>query len=817
MKLISCYIENFGNIQKRDFRFDGGLNCFCEKNGYGKTTLAAFLRAMFYGLKKTTARDREMGARERFYPFGGGKFGGNVTFEKGGKIYKIERFFGRRSATEDSVALYENGTPLAGAEERTAEFFDIDENSFARTLFVTAADTEAGATGDISKLLNGFVDNTDGESAKKILDEKIKNLKKKGDGGKIAELKNRLSRLKDEEQNLKSIGESLGGKYDNRNRLDGEIKELEARLEKERKRELELSKWQHYDEIKKSAQNDEREHEDILKRYPKGLPDGAEAEAFAEDAEQIKVLETTLSATSFGGEKESELKGLANRFSVGIPTGEELDEADAKCEGVARLEAEISGLEGALEKLTPREFPAGVPTDAEIEKYKGYLAEKGEKSGGRAARPNKKLFAVLCSAAAVAACAGAGLFAVSAVAGAVLLVAGLALAVAGIFVYFKGQLNGLKTDANGRESEVASFLVKYGYYTGAGVGADLNNLARDVKDREICLGEREKTLADLAQKRSLLKERQGGVASLLSRYGFSGVNVRAEMTELRALSGQYVRLNGEKEEIEGRNKANRERLNALYARTAAFTDKYGLRRTENASADAGRIRGDVARAAYLEKRISEAEKRAENYRAENGLDVRPDGAEADAGAKEKLDKLRKELLETDRDIAGCERETEGLDGIREEIEKCESGKIELERELKLLTATKEFLEKAEGNLRERYISPVRQSFLKYGDALEKTLGERAEFDKDFKITFERGGEKRSDGHLSSGQKSLCALCIRLAFIDNMYRDEKPFIIMDDPFVHLDGEHIGRALELLKELSGDRQIIYFCCHESRKIK
>ena len=40
MKLISCYIENFGNMKGRSFDFEKGLTSFCEHNGYGKTTLA---------------------------------------------------------------------------------------------------------------------------------------------------------------------------------------------------------------------------------------------------------------------------------------------------------------------------------------------------------------------------------------------------------------------------------------------------------------------------------------------------------------------------------------------------------------------------------------------------------------------------------------------------------------------------------------------------------------------------------------------------------------------------------------------------------
>ena len=117
MKLISCYIENFGNIKQRTFDFDGGLTSYCERNGYGKTTLAGFLKAMFYGLKQTRASDKELGERARFYPYEGGKFGGNITLEKDGDTYKIERFFGKKSTTDDEVKIYKNGKPVTETED----------------------------------------------------------------------------------------------------------------------------------------------------------------------------------------------------------------------------------------------------------------------------------------------------------------------------------------------------------------------------------------------------------------------------------------------------------------------------------------------------------------------------------------------------------------------------------------------------------------------------------------------------------------------------------------------------------------------------
>ena len=105
----------------------------------------------------------------------------------------------------------------------------------------------------------------------------------------------------------------------------------------------------------------------------------------------------------------------------------------------------------------------------------------------------------------------------------------------------------------------------------------------------------------------------------------------------------------------------------------------------------------------------------------------------------------------------------------------------------------------------------------YSALLEKTLGEKVTMTKNFEITFERNGKERSEKHLSSGVKSICALCFRLALIKNMYRETSPFLILDDPFVFLDEEHFSRVSAVIKELSRDMQIIYFTCHDSRVIK
>lgn len=127
------------------------------------------------------------------------------------------------------------------------------------------------------------------------------------------------------------------------------------------------------------------------------------------------------------------------------------------------------------------------------------------------------------------------------------------------------------------------------------------------------------------------------------------------------------------------------------------------------------------------------------------------------------------------------------------------------------------LKAAQEALKQKYVGPVKKAFVKYAEQMEEQLGEKVEMDRDFSISFDRSGELRSDAYLSQGQKSLCSLCFRLAVIDNIYKQNKPFVIMDDPFVHLDEKHLKNVLDAVETLALGRQIIYFCCHPSRQIQ
>lgn len=57
MKLISLHIDNFGQFNNFDYVFEDGINQIVEENGWGKSTLAAFIKVMFFGFDNTSKRD----------------------------------------------------------------------------------------------------------------------------------------------------------------------------------------------------------------------------------------------------------------------------------------------------------------------------------------------------------------------------------------------------------------------------------------------------------------------------------------------------------------------------------------------------------------------------------------------------------------------------------------------------------------------------------------------------------------------------------------------------------------------------------------
>ena len=103
MKLISARIENFGKLSDVSFDFSEHCQIFCKENGWGKSTLAAFLCVMFYGFDGEKKRDELVNERKRYQPWQKGTYGGSVVFAVGGKSYVSGK---KRQKTSSTCAVW---------------------------------------------------------------------------------------------------------------------------------------------------------------------------------------------------------------------------------------------------------------------------------------------------------------------------------------------------------------------------------------------------------------------------------------------------------------------------------------------------------------------------------------------------------------------------------------------------------------------------------------------------------------------------------------------------------------------------------------
>lgn len=196
MKLLKCYISSFGKLKDVSFDFDSGLNTLKEDNGWGKSTLAGFIKAIFYGLSdnKRSVAENE---RIKFKPWGATeKFGGYIDFDWAGNAFRIERFFGNK-ASEDTVKLVDlkTGKSHSNTENLGKRIFEIDEDGFFSTVYFSQKDFQAKSNTSLTAKFSAVCEMQDSDAFDKALSkivDKAKTYKYSGNRGLIVDTKREL-------------------------------------------------------------------------------------------------------------------------------------------------------------------------------------------------------------------------------------------------------------------------------------------------------------------------------------------------------------------------------------------------------------------------------------------------------------------------------------------------------------------------------------------------------------------------------------------------------------------------------------------------
>ena len=242
MKLIQCHIENFGKLSDFTCEFTEGCNTVCEENGWGKSTLAAFLRVMLFGFRNEGKRDPIENERKRYTPWQKGVYGGELQFENRGKQYSVRRTFGNK-ASEDEFQLTDPVTHLPSedfTEKLGEELFQIDAASFERTTFISQNDCETFVTDSINAKIGNLAENTDDINNFETADKRLNDLlnamsptRKTGslrrDKDRITELKTRIRNGQDIRTTMDSIAARKRTALEEREKLAGELAELQAK------------------------------------------------------------------------------------------------------------------------------------------------------------------------------------------------------------------------------------------------------------------------------------------------------------------------------------------------------------------------------------------------------------------------------------------------------------------------------------------------------------------------------------------------------------------------------------------------------------
>lgn len=252
MIITKIEIDNFGKYKNFTLNLNAGLNIILGQNEAGKSTLCAFLYAMFYGLpnesKKLGIRED---ARKRYLPWSGDAMSGTVYFEHDGRSYILSRKFAK-TKRGDKVSL-KDGTTWEEIDDISADdighrFLGLGEGGFLKTLFISQLGAAISPDGDdevLKKLSNlgqsGAEDTSYQAASAAIFKAQHEIISKSERAGILPRLEQEKEQLEYELAESKRVSEKFKNDAILQNQLKQETEQLTENLS-ELKKQKELAK-----------------------------------------------------------------------------------------------------------------------------------------------------------------------------------------------------------------------------------------------------------------------------------------------------------------------------------------------------------------------------------------------------------------------------------------------------------------------------------------------------------------------------------------------------------------------------------------------
>lgn len=843
MKLISLYIENFGCLHEFHLELDGGLTVLQEANGFGKTTLAEFIRAMFYGFPRA-AKTLDKNKRKKYLPWNGGKCGGNLSFEWEGRSFRIERFFGAtpKGDTFQLLDLQTNQKSDCFTENIGLELFGLDADSFERSTYLPQLQ-EAGnlSTDSIRAKLGDLVEDTNDinnydKAVAALKNKRSTYIPYRGSGGAVAEARSQISRIQEalddaqkKRDTLVSIQEDIEREEGAHSGADRELPDVRRKITQASQAQAVQALQRQYQGFLERQQTLQAAQEDGI--FARGIPGDDEFDEAQTLCEAYLSTCASLSGTELSDGDRTQLQELEAFFAPGVPNDEMLESLfDAiqqyRSQYLRRENQALSQPEQAQLEALEREFPNGVPTEAELEAVRA----KKDRAAllGQIPCPKRPSWGPAL------ALGGLGLaLAVAALAmivlhiqwgGAVLAVAAALIAVAVVLAQKSGREEKAReagrkaqSEAQMLEREVRDFTTRW--------GGDPENLSRMDADRIAFLSlqnRRDALLRAQSQMQQELTACRNHLEEALRPYWGEVQDVERAVSGLEQKCRQYRELLTRRNAQQARRAELTAQVCDLKNKLAAFLEKYGQPADETRfQSQLAKLR--TARDAYLVRRneLEDLHRQMEQFRREHGeaLERAPEETwdlevlkRREAELTAEISHRTRKILEQKQKAAQLREALDRIPELQDELENWKMCRDGGQANADTLDATLVYLEQARESLSGNYLGTIQRSFEGYQKRLLE--GEKALVTSDLEVCLERQGQIRELGYFSAGQTDLVMLCMRLALVDALFTGTKPFVILDDPFVNLDDAHTAMALKMLHELARDRQILYLVCNSSR---
>lgn len=139
VRIKEINIISFGKIENLTLKLNDGLNVIYGSNEAGKSTVQAFIKAIFYGLGKKRKTDA-MSDRARFLPWDKSVMSGNIVIDYNDREIEIARRFGK-TAAGDKISVTDKISGMVIEELNVSApgeiLFEMSAQMFEKTLWIS--------------------------------------------------------------------------------------------------------------------------------------------------------------------------------------------------------------------------------------------------------------------------------------------------------------------------------------------------------------------------------------------------------------------------------------------------------------------------------------------------------------------------------------------------------------------------------------------------------------------------------------------------------------------------------------------------------